>query len=122
MNQNTLLLDVTAWDLCMDAAGNIAMATPPYSRAQSVANALRLFLRELWYNTNAGVPYFENILGHAPPASVFEQYMVRGAMTVPGVVAAQCSITSIDGRVLQGQVTFTGDDGVSGTVTLASLQ
>ncbi len=122
MNQNTLLLVVTAWDLCLDANGNIAMATTPYARAQSVANALRLFTRELWYNTRAGVPYFENILGHAPPASVFEQYMVRGALTVPGVVSATCNITSIQGRVLQGQVTFTGSDGVDGTVTLASLQ
>lgn len=122
MNQNSLLLVVDAWDLCLDAAGNIAMATPPYSRAQSVANALRLFKSELWYNTAAGVPYFEEILGHAPPASVFEQYMVKAAMTVPGVVNAQCSILSINGRELVGQVTFTGDDGVDGSVSLASLQ
>lgn len=122
MNQNSLLLVVDAWDLCLDAAGNIAMATTPYSRAQSVANALRLFKAELWYNTAAGVPYFEEILGHAPPASVFEQYMVQAAMTVPGVVNAQCSIISINGRELTGQVTFTGDDGVDGSVSLASLQ
>lgn len=122
MNQNSLLLVVNAWDLCLDAAGNIAMATPPYSRAQSVANALRLFSAELWYNTAAGVPYFEEILGHAPPASVFEQYMVKAAMTVPGVVNAQCTIQSINGRTLTGQVTFTGDDGVDGSVSLASLQ
>jgi hypothetical protein len=122
MNQNSLLLVVDAWDLCLDAAGNIAMAAPPYARAQSVANALRLFASELWYNTAAGVPYFEEILGHAPPASVFEQYMVKAAMTVPGVVSAQCTIQGINGRVLTGQVTFTGDDGVEDSVSLASLQ
>ncbi len=119
--QNTLLLVVDAWDLCLDAAGNIAMATPPYSRAQSVANACRLFLGEMWYDTTKGVPYFEEILGHAPPASVFERYMVQAALTVPGVVEASCTITGVNGRVLTGQITFTGADGQPGVVTLANL-
>jgi hypothetical protein len=121
MSENTLLLVVDAWDICLDARGNIAMATPPYSRAQSVANALRLFAGELWYNTAAGIPYFEEILGHAPPVSAFEQYMVRAALTVPGVAEAQCTISGIEGRVLTGSVTFTSDDGTTGTVPLASL-
>lgn len=31
---STLLLDTLAWDLAVDAAGNIAVATEPYSLAQ----------------------------------------------------------------------------------------
>jgi hypothetical protein len=121
MSENSLLLVVDAWDLCLDAAGNIAMATPPYSRAQSVANALRLFAGELWYDTTKGVPYFEQILGQAPPVTFFEAEMVRAALTVPGVASAQCTIQGISGRVLTGQVTFTSDDGTTDSVTLANL-
>lgn len=121
MSENSLLLVVDAWDICLDAAGNIAMATPPYSRAQSVANALRLFRAELWYDTTKGVPYFEQVLGHAPPVTFFEAEMVRAALTVPGVATAQCTIQSINGRVLTGQVTFTSTDGTTGSVSLASL-
>src|SRR6185436_16792249 len=101
---NTLLLVTDAWDLCLNANGDIAMATPPYARAQDVASAIRLFQGELWWNVSPGVPYFETILGHTPPVSYFESEMVRAALTVPGVVAAQCTIEGIDARTLSGQV------------------
>lgn len=117
----TLLLVTDAWDLCLDAAGNIASAEAPYARAQDVASALRLFFAELWYDTAKGIPYWEEILGKAPPPNVFEQYMVRAALTVPDVVSAQCAIESIVGRQLNGQVTFTAADGTTDTVSLGSL-
>jgi len=67
---NTLLLDQTAWDLVIDSNGNIAMASPPYSLAQDVASAIKLFQGELWYDTSKGIPYFNEILGHMPPLSL----------------------------------------------------
>ena len=74
---NTLLLDQSAWDLVIDSAGNIAMATPPYALAQDVASAVRLFLGELWYNTPKGIPYFEDVLGQLPPATLLTGYMEK---------------------------------------------
>lgn len=118
---NTLLLVTNEWDLCLDAAGNIALARPPYARAQDVASALRLFSGELWYNAALGIPYFTEILGHSPPASTFEQYMVAAALRVPGVVSAQCFIDSLENRQLSGQVTFTSTDGTTASVPLGSL-
>lgn len=118
---NTLLLVVNEWDLCLDAAGNIALARPPYARAQDVASALRLFSGELWYDTSLGIPYFAEILGHAPPASTFEQYMIEAALRVPEVVSAQCAIDSIENRKLSGQVTFTSVDGQTLSVPLGNL-
>lgn len=117
---NTLLLDTVAWDLVLNAAGNIAMAMPPYARAQDVASAIRLFAGELWYDTTKGIPYFEEILGRAPPAAIFEDYMVRAALTVPGVVSATCTIEALDRstRKLTGAVTFTSDDGTTNTVSI----
>jgi len=85
---NTLLLDQSAWDLIIDSAGNIAMATPPYALAQDVASAVRLFLGELWYRTPDGIPYFENVLGQLPPLTLLIAYIERAALTVPGVVTA----------------------------------
>lgn len=115
---NTLLLVTDAWDICLDSGGNIAMARPPYALAQSVANAIRLFRGELWFDTRPGVPYFETVLGHAPPVSYFESEMVRAALTVPGVVSAQCVIEGVDARTLTGQVSFTSTDGTTQTVQL----
>lgn len=114
----SLLLDTVAWDLVLDAGGNIAAATAPYSRAQDVACAIRLFLGELWFDTSKGIPYFSEILGQAPPITIFEAYMVQAALTVPGVASARCTIESFENRLVTGAVTFTSDDGTTGTVSI----
>lgn len=114
---DSMLLVTDAWDICLDAAGNIALAKPPYARAQDVASAIRLFQGEGWWDTRPGVPYFTNILGHAPPVSYFEAEMRRAALTVPGVTSAECIIEGVDARTISGQVTFTAD-GQTQTVQL----
>lgn len=113
---NTLLLDRTRWDLCIDSAGNIAMASPPYSLAQDVASAVRLFIGELWYNTDAGIPYFEDILGYLPPPSLMRAYIEKAALTVPGVVSAQCIISSFADREVTGQIQFIDETGAANNV------
>lgn len=110
---NTLLLDQTTWDLCLDADGNIAMATEPYAPAQDVASAIRLFRGELWYDTTKGVPYFDRILGYAPPLPIFRAYMVAAANTVPGVTAAVCTVNALEDRQLTGDVFFRYQEGAS---------
>lgn len=116
----TLLLDNTLWDLCKDAAGNIAVAEGPYRRAQDVASAIKLFQAELWYDTEPGVPYFQTILGKAPPIQVFKDAMVRAALTVPEVVSATCVIESFQDRAVKGAVTCTDEDGNTFTVQIQS--
>jgi hypothetical protein len=115
---DTLLLDVGEWDLVLDAAGNIAVAARPYSLAQDVASACRLFLGELWYNEAAGVDYLGQFLGKTPPVVVFKQRLEAAALTVPNVVSADCEITNFENRAVKGQITFTDDQGNTGTVTL----
>lgn len=99
----TLLLDSVSWDLVVDAAGNIAVASDPYSLAQDAASAIRLFLGELWYDDTQGVNY-SLILGKLPPVTLLKQQFVEAALTVPGVVSAQCFISGVEGRRLTGQV------------------
>jgi hypothetical protein len=115
---NTLLLDQTQWDLVIDSLGNIAMATPPYALAQDVASAVRLFINELWYSPTKGIPYFEEILGHLPPLSLITGYMEKAALTVPGVVSAQCIIAnySASDRQIDGQLQFIDETGAANGV------
>lgn len=40
---STLYLEPDSWDLTLDANRSIALAVAPYERAQSVANACRLW-------------------------------------------------------------------------------
>lgn len=108
---NTLLLDQSVWDLVLDANGNIAMAQPPYALAQDVASAIRTFKGEVYYNTTLGIPYFDEVLGHLPPASVLTQLMNNEALTVPGTVTAQTFIQSLVDRGVSGQIRFRDESG-----------
>lgn len=112
-----MLLDRTAWDLVLDAAGNIALASSPYSAAQDVASAIKLFKGELFYNTVSGVPYWEEFLGHQPPLALVREHVQRAAMTVPEVVGAICTLTSFTDRALAGYVAITLQDGTTQTVS-----
>lgn len=114
----TLLLDQLAWDLLIDASGNIAVASNPYSLAQDAASAIRTFLGELFYDTTQGVPYFQTILGQTPPLSYIKSKLVAAALTVPEVTAAQCFISSIKGRTISGQIQITT---ASGQTAVASF-
>ena len=110
---NTLLLDTTLWDLCLDASGNIAMATDPYSVTQDVASACRTFLGEVWYNTADGVPYFQQVLGQLPPLSFIRAQLVVAALTVPGCTNPTIYFNGLTGRRLTGQVKFTDSNGAT---------
>lgn len=104
---NTLLLDRSTWDLCLDASGNVAMASDPYSIVQDVASAIRLFTNELWYGGADGVPYFESILGQWSAGQIMKAQFVKAAETVPGVLSAAAFLTLQRDRQVAGQVQIT---------------
>jgi hypothetical protein len=111
---STLLLDRSAWDLCIDADGNIAMATGAYALAQDAASAIKLFLSEYWYNTSIGIPYFQQILGLNPPVNLIKTQMQNAALTVPNVVSATVYISAINNGQVSGQVQVTDNLGQTG--------
>lgn len=113
MRQNTLLLDTEKWDIVIDSLGNIAMARPPYSMAQDVASAARLIKGELNYQRNKGSPYFNTVLGHAPPASLVKGYLEKAALSVPGVVSCRIVFPPLSDRTQGGQILFIDEEGVT---------
>lgn len=102
----TLLLNRDTWDLAIDAAGNIAVASEPYSQQQDVASECRVFDGECYYDTTRGVPYFTSILGRQQPSQVLKERLAAAAKLVPGVTQATVFLTSIDKRQVRGQVQF----------------
>lgn len=114
---NTLLLDPVGWDLMLDSNGNIAMASNPYSIAQDVASAIRLFIGELYYNINKGLPYFEQILGKSNPEAIMKSQAEIAALTVPEVVQAKCIALYLNNRVLSGTVEIIDTTGASQNVS-----
>jgi hypothetical protein len=115
--QKTLLLDTERWDLVTDAAGNIAVASPPYAMAQDAASAVRLFRGELWYDTSQGIPYFQQILGRQPPLGLLKSTFNAAATSVPNVDSAQTFISSITNRDVVGQIQLTTSAGTKIAIT-----
>lgn len=114
---DTLLLDLTTWGLVLDSNGNIAVAKPPYSLAQDVATACRTVLGEVWYDATIGIPY-DYILGNLPDISILQNLMVQTALTVPGVVDAQCVIQKLENRQLTGQIQFIDENNATSSVII----
>jgi hypothetical protein len=112
----TLLLSVDNWDLTLDASGNIATASGPYALAQDVASACKVFAGELWYDTDQGIPYLENILGQSPPLQYIKSQLEDAALTVPGVVSALCVLAGLNGRLLSGQIQLIDTTGATTNV------
>ncbi len=107
----TLLLDRDAWDLALDASGNIAVATEPYSQVQDAASAVRVFEGEAYYNTTLGVPYWTDVLGRQQPTQIMRARAQLAAMTVPGVIDATAILTELPDRVMGGQIQIRTDQG-----------
>ena len=111
MAGHTLLLDTETWDLTLDSGGNIATAQDSYGIAQNVANAVRLFTRDAYYDPERGVPHFLIDLGVTPDMSVVRSRIRRAALTVDGVTDANVEITSITDRVMGGTIALTTETG-----------
>ncbi|WP_347558585.1 hypothetical protein [Robbsia sp. KACC 23696] len=110
---DTLYLEPDTWDWALDANGNIAVASAPYSLAQDAASACRTFLGECYYDTTIGVAYWTDILGQRVSLVTLKAQLVSAAMTVPGVKSARVFVSEITQRTLKGQVQVTDADGVT---------
>ena len=108
---NTLYVDPQSWDLVLDASGNIAMASNPYSLVQDAASAIKTFSGECWYNADLGIPYFENILGKLPSMQYLKSQFVAAAKAVPEVIDAKCYLSGIANGKVTGQVQITDTAG-----------
>jgi uncharacterized lipoprotein YbaY len=107
----TLLLDTQSWDIVTDVTGNIAVASNPYSLAQDAASAIKTFEGEVWYSSNYGIPYWTQILGHAPPITLMKAAFNQAALTVPQVATSVTYLTGWAERRVSGQVQITSTTG-----------
>lgn len=103
MAYSTMLLDTQTWDLIVNANGNIAVATEPYSLAQDAASAIETWLGECYWNTTVGVPWTQ-IFGQPFSLALLKAQLVAAALTVPDVASAQVFFSSFTDRVVSGQV------------------
>lgn len=101
----SLALDSITWDLCIGASGNLATVDEPKRIAQDVACAVRTFDGECIFDQSRGIPYFDAILGHRPPAQLVNAYVEQEAAHVPGVTTVASMVQGgLSLRTLTGEV------------------
>lgn len=113
----TLELDIDTWDLQMDAAGSIITTSGDYAIAQNVANAVRLFTNDAYYDPDRGIPHFAVTLGNNYNSAVAISRITSAASDVEGVEDVSVTLEA-DGRELGGTVEVTTESGVTIDVEL----
>lgn len=113
----TLFLDAS-WDITLDAAGGIAVVDGPYAVAQNVANAVRLFTDDAYFDADKGIPHFDIELGHKPPIAVLRSRIAKAARAVEGVASAEVILDEPKGRVLGGEILLTTTAGQTISVAI----
>ena len=109
---HTLKLDTDTWDLMLDSAGNLQTAMGSYAIAQDVANAVRLFTDDAYYEPERGIPYFVITLGQKVQQSVLNSRVRNIALEVDGVEDVEVSMDELDeNRQLTGSIEITTVDG-----------
>ena len=111
MTAHTLLLNPKSWDLQLDAGGGIAVALDAYAIAQDVANAIRLFTNDAYYDAEKGIPHFAIELKLRPALSVLRARCKQAAEAVDGVANAEIIDLTLNNRVLSGDIRLTLKDG-----------
>lgn len=101
---DTLFLRPDRWDLTLDAAGNIALASNPYALAQDASSAIRTVEGECIYDPALGIPYFDQVFREQMPIPIYRAQCVKAALTVPEVVRAEVFFSGFNDRTLYGQV------------------
>lgn len=115
----TLFLLPSTWDLTLDVQGNIATATSTYQRAQDIASACRVFIKDMYYQQNEGIPYLESIMGrNSYPIGLYQSELHRAAMSVDGVVSANIKLNQLSDRNLTGMIEFTDIENNTAMVSL----
>lgn len=119
MSTRTLTLDPDKWDLVLDSRGDIADSTGDYATAQDVANAIRLFTDEAYFDMQRGVPHYEIDLALRPSLSQVRARYRKAALGVTNVADASVSIYEItDERVMRGEVFLTTETGTRAEVSI----
>lgn len=112
------------WDIALDGAGRIALATGAEATAQNVANEARLFTKDAYFNQDRGIPYFITTLGQKQNFSVLRAHLRRAALSVADVkevIAIQINNFDPDTRKLTADIQFTTVEGQNNDTIRTSL-
>ncbi|WP_271838576.1 hypothetical protein [Commensalibacter communis] len=107
---NLLLND--DWDIYVDGTGQLAV-TPSgeYNVAQMVANEVKLFLGEGWYDRSQGLPHFAITFSANPNLPLIQTLILDHVNDVEGVVESDMDFYVDNERTMRGVIIASTSNG-----------
>lgn len=98
------------WDLSLNNSGDLQTCKEAYATAQEVANQVRLFTNDAYYNTEDGIPHFILDLGQRPIESLVKSRIKEACLKVANVASVEIKQVEVIDRVLKGKIELTLKD------------
>ncbi len=99
------------WDIDIDKSGNFNIVADEYAIAQSVANALRAFTKDMVFDRTKGVDHFSTDISTRPNLAIIADIFEKEACTVQGVTLAKCSLERFENRTVLAQMLLQLENG-----------
>ena len=111
------LLLTEDWDIFVDGTGQLAV-TPSieYDIAQQVANEIKLFEGEGWFDRSQGMPHFTKTFEANPNWSLIKQIFTQHVEAVDGVIESEIDFYLDKDRALHGVIYTTTTKGTLANV------
>lgn len=114
---NSLALSA-AWDLTLDASGNIGQVLASSATAQDVATAVATRAGECWLALDYGIAYSAQVLDQGVNIPLFSALYEAQARTVPTVKSAFATFKTLGSdRILGGTVFVIDTDNTKSSVS-----
>lgn len=106
----TALLDPNAWDLQLTPEGNILLISGNLAIAQNLANEIRLWTNDAYFQQKNGINWKEAQLAKSLDTTVLSQVIREAGNRTQGVQSVDSvTVTEFDeeNRILHGEITIT---------------
>lgn len=108
----TALLDPATWDLQLTPEGNILLTSGNLAIAQNLANEIRLWTNDAYFQQENGINWKEAQLAKSLDTTVLSQVIREAGNRTQGVQSVDSvTVTEFDeeNRILHGEITITTD-------------
>lgn len=108
----TALLDPNKWDLQLTPEGNILLTSGNLAIAQNLANEIRLWTNDAYFQQENGINWKEAQLAKSLDTTVLSQVIREAGNRTQGVHSVDSvTVTEFDeeNRILHGEITITTD-------------
>lgn len=110
----TARLNTDNWDLALDRSGNIELVSQGYAICQNLANEIRLWTQDAYFQSQNGIDWKEAQLAKKTDQTVLASLIREAGERTEGVISVDnvtLETVNFEDRILHGQIEITTEFG-----------